>query len=514
ENHAGYANESTNDSLVEGFAEFVAMLIAEHYGAGTPFMYPVYQTVKNLEEDYKVWGESVFLQQQPENGTLKVITVAEPSKHEELAIAGILWDLHDSGSEVNPRHVIGQDGKGQDVWASTSKIYPDSSDNVSLSGEQILQVISNKEPKTLFALYQAFKSSASAQQLDMIFVNHGAFGDVVDRNLVQDLSGEDAGPTGHTTERLIRGSAAPALPGSYLSSNVDATIRVTFAHDDPFINYDYSYTVDMTSGEPTYFEMPPSYYPSKALIESVSADGRTISNVSVIDSHQYWKYIHSNPAPDGIFSALQISGNPPATDNGASGVVPETSSAPKSGCLIATAAFGSELAPQVQFLRNFRDDHILATASGSSFMTAFNVWYYSFSPQLADYERQQPWFQQTVRIMIYPLLGILEIAEKAYAIIPGEYGSIAAGLVTSSFIGAVYVSPIAISIKQVRKNRLDYRIALLIVGAISLSVIASLSSGSLLALTLTSSILVLSTMVLTALALAKFFQNLVERRKR
>jgi peptide/nickel transport system substrate-binding protein len=147
-------------------------------------------------------------------------------------------------------------------------------------------------------------------------------------------------------------------------------------------------------------------------------------------------------------------------------------------------------------------------------MTAFNVWYYSFSPQLADYERQQPWFQQTVRIMIYPLLGILEIAEKAYAIIPGEYGSIAAGLVTSSFIGAVYVSPIAISIKQVRKNRLDYRIALLIVGAISLSVIASLSSGSLLALTLTSSILVLSTMVLTALALAKFFQNLVERRKR
>ncbi|HEX7031533.1 MAG TPA: CFI-box-CTERM domain-containing protein, partial [Nitrososphaera sp.] len=42
-----------------------------------------------------------------------------------------------------------------------------------------------------------------------------------------------------------------------------------------------------------------------------------------------------------------------------------------SGCLIATAAFGSELTPQVQFLRNFRDNYILSTASGAAFMNAF-----------------------------------------------------------------------------------------------------------------------------------------------
>ena len=514
ENHAGYANESTNDSLAEGFAEFVAMLIAEHYGAAKPYLYPTRGAVINLEEDYKVWGESVFAEEQPENGTLKMITFPVASYHEEWALAGILWDLHDSGSEVNPRHVIGQDGKGQNIWASTSKVYPDSRDSVSLSGEQILQVINNNEPKTLYALYQAFKSSTSAEQLDMIFVNHGAFGDVVDRNLVQDLTGEEAGPTGHATERLIRGSAAPALPGSYLSSSASATIRVMLTHDEPFNYYDYSYNVDIASGEPTYFEMPPSYYPSKALIEQVSADGRTISNVTVIDSHDYWKYIQSNPASDGIFGALQVTGNLPPANTGASDGVPETSSTPQSGCLIATAAFGSDLAPQVQFLRNFRDNHILATASGSSFMTAFNAWYYSFSPQLADYERQQPWFQQTVRIAIYPLLGILEVSEKAYSIIPGEYGSVAAGLVASSLIGAVYMSPIAVSIKQVRKIRLDYRIALLIVGAISLSVIASVSLGSLPALTLTTAILVLSTMALTALVLANFYQNLVKRMMR
>ncbi|HEX7031593.1 MAG TPA: ABC transporter substrate-binding protein, partial [Nitrososphaera sp.] len=68
-----------------------------------------------------------------------------------------------------------------------------------------------------------------------------------------------------------------------------------------------------------------------------------------------------------------------------------------SGCLIATAAFGSELTPQVQFLRNFRDNYILSTASGAAFMNAFNSVYYSFSPQVADYEREQPWLQATVR---------------------------------------------------------------------------------------------------------------------
>ena len=47
----------------------------------------------------------------------------------------------------------------------------------------------------------------------------------------------------------------------------------------------------------------------------------------------------------------------------------ESDSTPQpNGCLIATAAFGSELAPQVQFLREYRDNTIMATASGYSFL--------------------------------------------------------------------------------------------------------------------------------------------------
>jgi peptidyl-prolyl cis-trans isomerase B (cyclophilin B) len=74
------------------------------------------------------------------------------------------------------------------------------------------------------------------------------------------------------------------------------------------------------------------------------------------------------------------------------------------GCLIATATFGSELAPQVQKLRETRDNILMNTASGKSFLSSFNQLYYSFSPTIADWERQNPIFKETVRITITPLL--------------------------------------------------------------------------------------------------------------
>lgn len=91
---------------------------------------------------------------------------------------------------------------------------------------------------------------------------------------------------------------------------------------------------------------------------------------------------------------------------------PETPPSPNDnggGCLIATATYSSELAPQVQQLRELRDNTILQTESGSSFMTAFNEFYYSFSPTIADFEREQPVFKEGVKVAITPLLTSLSI---------------------------------------------------------------------------------------------------------
>jgi hypothetical protein len=44
-----------------------------------------------------------------------------------------------------------------------------------------------------------------------------------------------------------------------------------------------------------------------------------------------------------------------------------------------------------------------------AFMTTFNQFYYSFSPTVADFEREQPIFKEIVRITLTPMLTSLSI---------------------------------------------------------------------------------------------------------
>lgn len=88
-------------------------------------------------------------------------------------------------------------------------------------------------------------------------------------------------------------------------------------------------------------------------------------------------------------------------------------STPGGGCLIATATFGSELSEQVQSLRELRDTKILKTKVGSNFMDSFNHIYYSFSPSVADLERENPAFKEGVKVAITPMLFSLSLLDKA-----------------------------------------------------------------------------------------------------
>jgi len=120
------------------------------------------------------------------------------------------------------------------------------------------------------------------------------------------------------------------------------------------------------------------------------------------------------------------------------------------GCLIATAAFGSEMAPQVQFLREIRDNTVLQTESGSTFMTGFNQFYYSFSPYIADYERENPTFKETVKLALTPLLTSLTLLQ--YVDIDSESEMLGYGIgVILLNIGMYFVAP-AVLIMAVRKR--------------------------------------------------------------
>ena len=120
------------------------------------------------------------------------------------------------------------------------------------------------------------------------------------------------------------------------------------------------------------------------------------------------------------------------------------------GCLIATAAFGSEMAPQIQFLREIRDNIVLQTEYGSMFMVGFNQFYYSFSPAIADYERENSTFKESVKLMLTPLLASLTLLQ--YADIDSESDMLGYGIsIILLNVGMYFIGP-AILIMKIKKR--------------------------------------------------------------
>ncbi len=129
---------------------------------------------------------------------------------------------------------------------------------------------------------------------------------------------------------------------------------------------------------------------------------------------------------------------------------PAASSDNGGGCLIATATFGSELAPQVQQLRELRDNTLLQTSSGISFMAGFNSFYYSFSPTIADMERENPAFKEVVKLTITPLLASLSLLNHVDIDSEAEVLGYGIGVIMLN-IGMYVVAPVGIVVLVRRK---------------------------------------------------------------
>ena len=141
------------------------------------------------------------------------------------------------------------------------------------------------------------------------------------------------------------------------------------------------------------------------------------------------------------YESMTTSGGGGGADNGddVSPVRNDTGNGDGGGCLIATAAFGSELAPQVQQLRDLRDNTVLATASGTAFMSGFNQVYYAFSPAVSDLERENPAFKSAVRVALVPMLSSLSLLNHANIDTESEmlgYGLAVIVLNVGMYIGA------------------------------------------------------------------------------
>jgi len=169
------------------------------------------------------------------------------------------------------------------------------------------------------------------------------------------------------------------------------------------------------------------------------------------------------------------------------------------------------LSPEVQFLRGFRDGQVLSTFAGSEFMKAFNAWYYSFSPSVASFIASNPTVRGAMKVLLYPLVGILHLSASAYAAFNfnPELAVCIAGLVASGLIGIVYFSPFALVVlavlRKTRRLSLSFRsvvpltyIWVACAGFLTLSIL-TLSPVAMMA---SSAIFVLATIGLTSLSTA------------
>ncbi|MFQ5950888.1 MAG: CFI-box-CTERM domain-containing protein [Candidatus Geothermarchaeales archaeon] len=146
--------------------------------------------------------------------------------------------------------------------------------------------------------------------------------------------------------------------------------------------------------------------------------------------------------------AMLFSVTRPVTVSGSFEVVEPFPIAEGSVCVIATAAFGSEMDANVEAMRRLRDDRVMTTFTGSNFMQAFNAWYYSWSPPVADLIRTNEILRQAARLVLYPVVASVGAAEKTYSALPfnEELAATASILTAASISGAAYIAPLILAL--------------------------------------------------------------------
>ncbi len=255
-NHGGYANPNSSDSWVEGFAEFMSMVISDTMTDDAyPQVYMAFGNFFNLERNFNV------------------------TRTEEFAVAGILWDLYDGIKEE----------------FDTS--YHKYSDNIQLPLKTLWAVLNNPVGRgNVKEVYDAFHSTPGIDTtaLDHIFILHGAYNDT--NNDGQYASGE---PVGFTSwlDKTNR-PKTPPIPGGYLyltvkdnitGENIDhAELLVQIEHSPPCDIYDYNFTIQMT-GLPANVPLAMTPYPAEVRIIA-RVNGYYDSEPLLMNSTFYWEH--------------------------------------------------------------------------------------------------------------------------------------------------------------------------------------------------------------------------------
>ncbi len=248
----------------------------------------------------------------------------------------------------------------------------------------------------------------------------------------------------------------------------------------------------------------PSDYAYSIAPEQVTPDG--ISTLEV-----------RTGATTGTFSVTVTASGGGSVKTATATLTVQPAQAAPSRCVIATAAYGSELAPQVQMLREFRDEDVAATFAGSAFLRVFNAFYYSWSPGVAEFISGRPSLMAAVRLGITPLLWSLSASKMLMEVMgPSETSVTIAGVVASGLLGVMYLlAPLVLALRLLAGeiNPRWVRAALAADGAGLLILALGVASSSHALAALGSTALVLSTLVSVPLGLVWAFTKIVALRR-
>ena len=228
---------------------------------------------------------------------------------------------------------------------------------------------------------------------------------------------------GFALSTLTVGAASTTGAGSYNITIVGVSASLTHSILPTL-------TVQVVTPTPIFVTI--KFVTSPANTGGITLDGSSRTDGDTLSKNPGTYNITANPASGYTFTRWETYGpvsvanpNVPSTTCtiAAGGILTmvqtsyaSTPTPPPQGCLIATALYGSPLEPEVQFLRHFRDETLVKVA-GQSFRNGLNDWYYSFSPQVSEFIRQNQWMRPPIILLISPSISLLHTVDAIIQLI-------------------------------------------------------------------------------------------------